>query len=155
MKKMLSFFILTICLFSTSLFKFENFLLFDVCGDSIEKVCFVKTEEEVGISYENIKCGDKVFVSCSASVAKENLDKLLNNSAGIEFYLSGFSAQKLISETKFEEISRQNIGDLLVLTGYAPIYQDCVYIQNKKVNMQIAIRDEKIVVGFPMILTGF
>ena len=53
-------------------------------------------------------------------------------------------------------IDRQEvINDMQIYYGYTPLYNDFVISNNKRINTQIVVRGDKLIVGFPMILSGF
>ena len=53
-------------------------------------------------------------------------------------------------------IDRQEvINDMQIYYGYTPLYNDFVISNNKRINTQIVARGDKLIVGFPMILSGF
>lgn len=154
MKKILVFILILTCLCSTMLVKNETNPLYSL--ENVEKVCFVSASDFQEIDdVESVACGDKFFNFCTLDVAKQNLENLNNNSDAVQFYLNGNDVDKLFKQTKCQIVSTSQIEDLTVYCGYTPYCQTCVYLDGKKVNMQVAVADGNIVVGFPMILTGY
>lgn len=154
MKKLIVFIMILCCLASTAVFKIDKNVLFELQG--IDKVCFVSDEKVDLQGVETVVCGSQYFNFCSLSTAKNNLNKFTSNYQGVQFYFEDKDFEELKKEIKFQEITRMETDNLVIYCGYTPYYQDCVYVENKKVNVQIAVSEEnKIVAGFPVILTGY
>lgn len=128
--------------------------LWKLDDECISTVCFV-SDENFCFSEQPVVCGEKYFNYCTLSKAKENLSQYLQNSDGVEFFMENISMKKLISLTKFEQIAVEKLNNMEVYCGYTPYFAKSILIDGKKVNMQIAVYADKIVAGFPMILTGF
>ena len=154
MKKLIVFVMILCCLASTAVFKIEKNVLFELQG--INRVCFVSDEKFDSESVEVVVSGSQFFNYCSLTTAKENLKEFANKSQGVQLYFENKDLEVLKKELKFQEVTQIKIENLTIYCGYTPFYQNCVYVENKKVNVQIAISDEnKIVAGFPVILTGY
>ncbi len=152
MKRLVVFMFLLCCLGSTALFKFESNPLFNLEG--VEKVCFIADAELV--EAEGVNCGDLVFNYCSLSTAKKNLSEYEKNSIGVEFYFqSDVNLEKILTILKADIVTKIEYENLTVLSAYTPYYQNCVYVDGKKINLQIAISDTNIIAGFPVLLTGY
>ena len=65
------------------------------------------------------------------------------------------SLEKLVKELNLMVDREENIYDMQIVYGFTPKYNDFVLSNNKRINTQIVIQGDKMVVGFPMILTGF
>lgn len=153
MKKMLVFVLILVFLCLTSLVKFEENPLWKF--DNIGKVCFVSAENYQSDEIESVKCGDKFFNFCSLKTAKERIKLLSKNADGMQFYLQNGALDTIFDKLKYQQVSQVDIDDLTVYCGYTPYFQDCVYLDGKKVNVQIAAIGDDVIVGFPMILTGY
>lgn len=153
MKKIIVFCLLLSILCSTALVKIETNPLFQTEG--VEQVCIVSSSKILDESVSNVACGDKFFNYCSFSTAKQNIKKWKNVLNSLQFYYDDMQLQEVFEVLRFSEISSQEIDGLTVYYGYTPYYQDCVLIDGKKVNVQIAVSDGKVIAGFPMILTGY
>lgn len=148
---MLVFIFLAICLSLTSL-KNESvdFLLNDF---RVENVCFVTAENVESEEVEPVMCGNKYFNYCTVDVAKKLINEI--DYDAIQLYLNTESFENLKKTLKYQNVKMEKIDNLCIFYGYTPFYQDCVYIDNKKVNVQFVLNDNNLVVGFPMILTGY
>ena len=126
--------------------------------DGVDKVCLISSlnfQEKNIEDMQTVVCGDVYFNYCSLSVAKNNLDVLNKNIKGIQFYLSDVGIEDIIARVNGQIVETSQVGDLKIYYAYSPYYDDCVFVNDKKINMQIAEKEEKIVVGFPLILTGY
>lgn len=102
---------------------------------------------------EVINCGNKDFVYYS----KEDALEKINNSKiyAKQFYFDDVNLKEILSVLNADIVSTQEFEDLKIYYCYTPYEQDCVYIENKKVNLQIVFKSNEIVAGLPLILTGY
>lgn len=150
MKKLLSFILILIMGCLTYFVKNSENPLFKCSG--VSKVCVITEEFDDEVA-DVVECGNKKFIFCSKEEGKELVKKLQID--GLQFYFENYSLENLQKNLNLTIISEQNIENLLILYAYTPFYQDCVYIDNKKVNAQIVLKDMQIVIGFPLIITGY
>ena len=151
MKKLIVFMLLLGCLSATLLVKFESNPLFNI--DGVEKVCFVSTRQYDEL--ESVNCGDLVFNYCTLETAKQNLKRYSDGAKAVQFYFNSMTSEDLLKQLKATVISVDEVEGMLVTLAYTPYYQECIFVDGKKVNVQIAEKDGKVVSGFPAILTGF
>ena len=52
-------------------------------------------------------------------------------------------------------VERQNVENYEILYCYTPFVQDAIYIESKKCNMQVVLKDGGMIVGMPIVLTGY
>ena len=52
-------------------------------------------------------------------------------------------------------VERQNVENYEILYCYTPFVQDDIYIESKKCNMQVVLKDGEMIVGMPIVLTGY
>ncbi len=153
MKRVIVFVFLILCLVMTNLGKLQRNPLFAI--DGVEKVCFISGDSFDAYGVETVKCGELAFNFCSVETARKNLRNFNKNLLGIQFYFSNVQKDDILKSLKSEIVCEEAINKLKVLNCYTPYYQDCIYINGKKVNMQIALSEENIVAGFPVLLTGY
>ena len=72
-----------------------------------------------------------------------------------QFYIENLQLSQLLDILKFEECSCSKLEGLIVYCGYTPYAKKHVVLEGEKVNVQIAVKDDKLIAGFPMILTGY
>lgn len=49
----------------------------------------------------------------------------------------------------------QTLQDKTIIYGYTSKFNQCEFVDGKKINVQIVVDEYQILVGFPMIMTGF
>ena len=98
---------------------------------------------------EAIKSGNDFYITTTTERAK-SLAKELD----VRGYVLYFNKDKKIDFVDYT-LSDSNIDGYRVVTGYTNRFQKYRIVDGKKVNIQIAYTGEKIVVGLPLILTGF
>ena len=151
MKKVLVFVFLLCCLGATFVFKNGKNPIFSLPA---EEVCFVDEEDCSDLlEAETVRCGDLIFHFCSLEKAKENFDKI--KFEAVQFYFSSIQVDEVLRLLKADVISEENVDGLKIVNAYTPYFSKSVFVENKKVNLQIASRENKIVAGFPMLLTGY
>jgi len=150
MKKLLSFLLIMCCLASTVFFRNDttNIFRFENC----EKVCFV-SEKDFG--FESQRSGDKIFSFCSYEEAKEVFENIKNDLDGIQFYFKGFDEQDFYKKFNARVVSKSQVEQIRLTCGYTPFFNQVILIDGKKVNFQIANTSDWVIVGFPLILTGY
>ena len=151
MKRMFAFIALIACIFVFSLF--GNF---DLLGhEKIYKVCIVTNSQIANADCEDvIKSGNQFYYTGSKDEIK-NIYRNLHKVDGIILYFQNSNVKELIDFYKIESYQSGDVDNLSMYYGYSPYYKDYNIINNKKINVQIAIGVQEIIVGFPAILTGF
>ena len=153
MKKLIVFIFLGLCLFATGFSKLKRNPLFEAYG--VEKVCFVANNHCEVEGVECVECGDMTFNFCTLEVVRKNLDKLQKDLIGLQFYFEDADSDGILRSLNADVVSTENIDGLVVLNCYTPYFDKSVFVKCKKVNLQIAIQEGKVVAGFPVLLTGF
>ena len=150
MKKLISF-ILIVFMISLTLFikNGENPLFF--C-EKVYKTCFV-VDESIK-SDDMTTCGNKNFLSFNRDDGYKFIKSGTNVDA-MQFYLRDITLDYLLDLLKVSIIEEQNVDNFHTIYGYSPYYQECIFIDDKKVNVQIVTENDVIIAGFPLILTGY
>lgn len=112
--------------------------VFDVEG--LKEIYFVKMDDGKAV-YEkqnktNFEIGD------------------LSNNEGVIITIDG-EIDKAIESFDIKIIKTEEIEGLNVLYGYTNMYNDFIYIDGKQSNVQLVQNQNEIIVGFPIILSGF
>ena len=152
MKKMLSFVLVVVCL--SSVFQFKGGISVFDKFENAQKVCFVSMEE-YEFAFEKQKCGDLCFNFCEFRDAKENFQNVCNDIEGVEFYLSNVSAKDVLQKLQITQYSKSEVQNMMVYYAYTPLYDDYVWVEGKKVNLQIVEKEGLVVCGFPAVITGY
>lgn len=148
MKRLLTFLIVGGCLLGLSIFgKFDI-----LSNDNIRQVCIVsKSKIE---SEDFIQSGNQFYYNYSLKDAKETLPNF-QNIDGIILYIENLNVDEVFSFYKAESFKGGDVEGNKVFYGYSPYYNECYYQNNKKVNMQLVVKENQIILGFPAILIGF
>lgn len=149
MKKLIVFLLIIVFISITSFVKNSQNPLFYF--NDVNRVCLVV--DAGSLDGEVINCGNKDFVYYS----KEDALEKINNSKiyAKQFYFDDVNLKEILSVLNADIVSTQEFEDLKIYYCYTPYEQDCVYIENKKVNLQIVFKSNEIVAGLPLILTGY
>lgn len=150
MKKLVVFILLLCCLAATFAFKNEMNPIFAL---DAQKVCIV-ADKTCNFQTETVQCGDLIFNFCPASVARENISKLGDFEA-IQVYFLDISVDEILKTMHANVISKESVGEIEIVNAYTPYFGKSVQMSGKKVNLQIAAKSGEVIVGFPMILTGY
>ena len=123
--------------------------------DGLEKVCFV-TSGEVDFQDEKVlTSGNQSYVTVDAARA----DEIRKQLAQIDGYILYFSPKTSVESLLEQFFDYKNPSYLLagytIYDGYTSKYFDFCMLNGRKYNVQLAVTPEAIIVGFPMILTGF
>ena len=155
MKKLVIFILILCCLCGTMFVKTQTNPLF--LHKDVESVCFASATnyEKENLDVESVACGDVFFNYCSLSTARQNLQKLKKNATCIQFYLADSDIIDLLGELKCQNITESQFDNICLYSGYSPFCQSAVFVDGKKTNVQIAVSNDEIVIGFPVILTGY
>lgn len=151
MKKIIIFVFLAICLSLTSLKNYSIDLL--LSDFEVDNICLVTSEKVENEDVEFVVCGNKYFNYCTVDLAKKLINEI--DCDAVQLYFDKELFENLKKTLKYQNVKTEKINNLCIFYGYTSFYQDCVYIDNKKVNVQFVLNDNNLVVGFPMILTGY
>ena len=69
--------------------------------------------------------------------------------------LDASSLNKLTSFLNLEVVNKNEISDRVIIEGYSNKLKDYVVINGRKVNIQLSIFDNKIIMGYPLINGSF
>lgn len=69
--------------------------------------------------------------------------------------LDASSLNKLTSFLNLEVVNKNEISDRVIIEGYSYKLKDYVVINGRKVNIQLSIFDNKIIMGYPLINGSF
>lgn len=143
--KKLAVFIAFICLcVGTMLIQEDS--IFDISG--LSSVCFVSEGE--GGDIETLQYNYTFMNPEEARVKGGNI-----NAVGLICYFEGVEAEQLIDQLSLCILKEERVENMTILYGYTPKSHSCIWLENKKINTQIVVRDSDIVIGFPSILSGF
>lgn len=121
-----------------------------------KSVCFV-TNVQADIQDENVKIvpsGNQYYIYMPIRL-QEKYSSLAGICGYVYYYPPSVPVDALQAELMQFASSYQNIGKTRVVTGYTNRFADFCFVNGKKVNIQLAVTEGAVIVGYPMILTGF
>lgn len=127
----------------------ENKSIYNIPG--LSKVCFV-TYDQLD-NTETVETLQYNYVYCNPSEASLMSEKI--NKVGIINYFKKCEKRDVLDSIGGYISTVEKIDGVEIICGYAPIYNQCLYIKNKKINFQMAVKEEEIILGFPLILGSF
>lgn len=126
---------------------------FDYQG--VEKVAVVSTQalqlENAGI----IQNGGQNIYSLSVEDYLRQKDLIKDYDGLVFFYPQGTSFEKLKDIWQISWHYKSKMEQMQIVYAFSPLVEDFVFLSGKKVNLQIAWSQDGVMVGLPLILTGF
>ena len=150
MKRLLVFIVIVIFISLTCFVKNSSNPLFTLA--ETDRVCLIVEDGSLSEG-EIIDSGSVDFVYMSKEEALKATKNVILH--GVEFYLSNIEVEEIIKILKADVIKESEIGGLNLIYAYSPFYQDNITMDGKKVNVQLALKGDEIIAGFPIILTGY
>ena len=80
--------------------------------------------------------------------------ELLNMGDEIVIY-DEIDCDELLNDLMLEVYSNEVISDRIIIEGYSHKIKNYIVIDNRKVNVQISISDDSIIIGSPLISNSF
>lgn len=151
MKKLIIFLFIISLVGGSLIFFDKSEPIFAVKG--VDEVCFVSGEKLNG-EFSYVECGDKIFNFCTFDEAKEKAE-LLKSADAVQFYADEDKLLDILKKIKFQSLYSEDVDGIEICYGFTPCFADAVIIDGKKVNVQVAKREGRVVLGFPMIMTGY
>ena len=139
MKKLIVFFILVMVLFYVNQTN-QTFTLTDYfTGEYITYSSIPESESSISLGFCHLNNNTK-----SSSTIGESIT------------ISDFEISSAIKTLKANIIKSEYLGNgTTVIYAYSPLINTYVSLENKKVNLQIALTDNKTTIGWPLILGSF
>lgn len=150
MKRLLVFIVIAIFISLTCFVKDSSNPLFTLA--ETDRVCLIVEDGSLSEG-EIIDSGSVDFVYMSKEEGLKAIKQV--RVQGLEFYLSDISLDDVLQLLKADVVEKSEIGGLNLIYAYSPFYQDNITMDGKKVNVQLALKGDEIIAGFPIILTGY
>ena len=150
MKKFIVFVLLSVFLFSISLFKSEfDFSKFN----NVSVQVFLSNKDYKQLNkYSTINNGQGAIIYCDYNDYK-NIKSNCSDISGVTFIFDGDK------DTLLQLKNSLNVNVLKSsqneFTGYTNYFDETIFLENKKVNVQAVLYDNKIYVGFPLLLGSY
>lgn len=113
------------------------------------------------VSDENssiIKNGNGYLISCESCYSPKLLSKLnLSQLSGESFCFNGTlkDIADILKSLEAQIVKTENNSSIYIIYAYSPKIFKSVFVENQKVNIQIAKKQELTTVGSPLILGSF
>lgn len=107
-------------------------------------------------SSQNIDLGFGRQVTCAFADYKATLSSCTHvDGISLSFAGTDQDVQAIVNRLNAAEVNCQQLGDTVVACYYSPLIRDCITIDGKVVNVQIAYRNGAVTVGYPLILGAY
>lgn len=119
--------------------------------------CFYTNNANISVDGASVvKNGDMFFVSCKSNVA-QNVKQQLDNIDGesISFQGTKNDALKFLSQFNYEIVFSEMVEDIFIIYAYCPTIANCVYVNNQKINIELAVNKSNITIGTPLIIGSY
>ena len=103
-----------------------------------------------------VQNGNMFLVNCKSSDAKK-VKSQLNGIEGESFSFQGTKndALNFLNKYNYKTVFCEMVENILIIYAYCPQIQNSVYVNNQKTNLQLAVNNEKITIGTPLILGSY
>ncbi len=151
MKRIVFFIVSALALLSSFYFTENDFSL-----DGVLEVEIVSTKEYlVEENIDVIKNGNQYIYHLSKD-DYINYAQIFDDYDGIVFkYDKKTTFAELENKWKITNFYQSNVEEMTIYYGYTSKYSDFRLINGKKINIQIAFTEYGVMLGLPLILTGF
>lgn len=100
--------------------------------------------------------GNSGIVSCNSQSANKVYSKL-NGIVGISFVTKGDNKTltHIFDDLKLTILSKECVDKFIIYLAHTSLFSNHIMVDNKKVNIQIALKDGDIIIGTPVILGSY
>lgn len=148
MKKMIVFFVATATFLAFKYYKQDNFYPFYHFDEMT-----VIADDQFPLGEDKIQSGDEYFYTLSREEGKAFVENIKDYSFfGFVFHYQNKDIEFL---NEYDVSEKTSVEGRDVYYGYYSGYNDFYFHKGKKVNFQAVIKEDELIVGFPIILTGF
>ena len=145
MKKMIGFFVVIVLLLSLVMTKQDDFNFLSNCS----KILAVSDEKLADENYV-LQNGKQYYYFYN------DIDKLKDKGfSAYNFYFDIATDLSQILDCFSFVYEGEGVDDYKIYYGYYDGYRDFRYVDGKKINVQVVKNDHEIIVGFPLIVTGY
>ena len=157
MKKLLVFLLLLACF--GYLANCDQFVEASIFGKiSAKRACFLMQNAPNDQLFEEVEVvlsGNQVFCFCEFSFAEEFYKVHKDEIDGVQLYFDGVKPNEFFEKLDCQNISSKSVSGGCLYEAYTPYFLKSVNDGGKKVNIQLFCKDGEMVVGLPLIFTGF
>lgn len=121
---------------------------------SADRVCVVAGESIDLQEAQVVQTSGAYYITLPINKLEQAKEQLKSIKGYVYYFNNNINRSKFNSffDFKFKE---SKVGDIVVWTGYTSSYKDYRIVNGKKVNIQLAFTKDEVIVGYPLILTGF
>lgn len=142
MKNVIVFFIVSCMLLSLPLFVKADY------DFEFERAVIVTSDKIEG--REGVKNGNDFYYT----FYDKEFEEYEENAKALVFYLEKFDCKKFLRGSD-EVFKCQDVEGMQIYEGYNKAFDKSIFVEGKKINFQLVINGDRIVLGIPMIVTGF
>lgn len=131
--------------------------VFAVSQDKNAEYCFyTKTSSQTIPNAKIVQNGTMNIITCSASEVEKIKPQIVDiEGESICFLGTKNVALNFLNQFNHRVVFSEIVDDIIVIYAYSPQIDNYVFVNNEKVNLQLAYNKGKITVGTPMILGSF
>ena len=147
MKNMVAFLFIIILFAGVSFFFF-----FSLSVGEAKSVAFFFSDLFEG--FETIKNGNNYIIKVYDDI-KEFYLKNEEFIKGFNLYFQSLDIKDFAKKLNAQIYQTHDVEGMIMYYGYTNMYKNFEIVGGKKVNIQIAVKEDETIVGFPIILRGF
>ncbi len=126
--------------------------LFDVFKCDAEDFYITQTDSF------SIKNNNNSYQNCLVKLNKSNhlsLENLTKNVSSQCVVINNKSLNYAIKKLNLKVLKKSSVAGLIEVVGYTKKLPESVMVKGEKINIQIAVKNNKLIIGYPLILQGF
>lgn len=154
MKNIVVFVLIFCLLFFCSAFEKNNNFLLQMYEEGQAEFFVLSFQENLPEFAKSQKSGNGYFITCDLKLAKYLL-KDLKNVAGVTIKTNGEIDKNLLNKLQIKILKTEEIYGRKIVYGFSNFFDQFVFMQNKKVNLQIVENNGKLIIGNPIIFGSY
>ncbi len=104
--------------------------------------------------FDCLRNGEQYIIDIYSDIEKF-YNSYCNEIVGVNLYFKSLDINQFQKNVNGRIFKTQEVEEMQMYQGYTNLYKDFRYVNGKKINIQIAVKENEVIVGFPLILTGF
>lgn len=126
--------------------------IFELEASEYSFVTTAEAAEEAGLEYfEN---GSDVIALATDRISAEEFYKKYSPKCVVMKMQAG-ELGKLKEFLKLSQSFSQKLQDKEIIYAYTSLFPDCEFVDGKKINVQLVCEGNRLIVGFPVIMTSY
>lgn len=115
--------------------------------------CYITNCGDAFTSNHIVQTNNCQFVYFDKDCSNVNMNKVLYKQ--VSFDKKSFNKLKFFNDFNIYEIKSEFVDDIAIIYGYSPSFKEVVYVNENKINFQIAIGENVVTIGYPMIFGSY